>query len=92
MARTVRLTATGPHRIDPATIAPGKMISICVCGLSQNYPICDGSHKITRAEEPGVLYTYSADAKAVIAQRPDDQYQPPAAAAPADQTPPIAGS
>ncbi len=105
MARTVRLTATGPHRIDPTTIAPGKMISICTCGLSQNYPLCDGSHKITKAEEAGVLYTYSADAKSVVSQCPDAMYQPPTMATEASpnavpvapqpmagEVPPIVGS
>ena len=30
-----------------------------MCGLSKNYPLCDGSHKICRQhEQPGKMYRY----------------------------------
>ena len=45
MARLVRLTATDPLKIDPKTLPQDKMLAICQCGLSQNYPFCDGTHK-----------------------------------------------
>lgn len=66
MARLIRHTNTGPYKIDPSTFPPGKIISICGCGLSQNLPFCDGSHKNgCKDEEPGKLYVYDAERKAV---------------------------
>ncbi len=55
MARLIRHDATGPHEIK----ASDKSAWICMCGLSKNYPLCDGSHKAARAQElPGKLYQY----------------------------------
>jgi CDGSH iron-sulfur domain-containing protein 3 len=34
---------------------------ICMCGLSNNQPFCDGSHKKTADEEAGKVYRYSSD-------------------------------
>jgi len=34
---------------------------ICMCGLSNNQPFCDGSHKKTADEEAGKVYRYSTD-------------------------------
>ena len=31
---------------------------ICMCGLSNNQPFCDGSHKKTADEEAGKVYRY----------------------------------
>lgn len=31
---------------------------VCMCGLSKNKPLCDGSHKQTLTEEDGKLYKY----------------------------------
>jgi len=36
-------------------------IAICMCGLSSNYPFCDGSHNSTTDEEEGTLYKYEDD-------------------------------
>ena len=69
MARLVRHSQVGPYKIDPAQLPPEKPIFICGCGLSQNLPFCDGSHKPCRAEEPGVVYVYDADRKTVVETR-----------------------
>ena len=72
MARLVRLDKTGPIKIDPATIPPGKSIWVCACGLSATFPICDGTHKAACVNEaPGTLYVYDKDRKTVVEQRPD---------------------
>lgn len=31
---------------------------ICMCGLSNKKPLCDGAHKQTDSEEEGKLYQY----------------------------------
>lgn len=77
MARMVRLEATGSVKIDPATWPRDeqgnlKVLSICACGLSQKFPLCDGAHKACRVtEEPGKLYIYDRDRRNVIETRDD---------------------
>jgi CDGSH-type Zn-finger protein len=71
MARLVRVEPTGPLKIEPASLPQDKPLFICQCGLSQKMPFCDGSHKISRNEQPGLLYIYSKDAQHVLETRPD---------------------
>lgn len=62
MARLVRHDASDPHRVDESDIDPDKGdIAICQCGLSEEYPFCDGSHRGTIDETPGLLYRYEND-------------------------------
>ncbi len=34
---------------------------ICMCGLSNNQPFCDGTHKKTKDEQEGKVYQYNPD-------------------------------
>ncbi|MFW6448789.1 MAG: CDGSH iron-sulfur domain-containing protein, partial [Halobacteriota archaeon] len=62
MARLVRHDATGPLKLDEDDIDPEKGdVAICQCGLSDEYPFCDGTHRVTADERPGVLYRYPDD-------------------------------
>ena len=54
MPRIVRRTPTEPTKF----VIDGKEQWFCKCGLSKNQPYCDGSHKLTRGEDPGKLYWY----------------------------------
>jgi CDGSH-type Zn-finger protein len=62
MARLVRHDADGPIRIDPQD----KPVFICGCGLTKNFPFCDGSHKNCKAEEPGKLYVYDEHGSRIV--------------------------
>ena len=55
MARMIRHEATQPAEIKPSD----KSVWVCQCGLSQDMPHCDGSHKKARQEEPDKLYIYN---------------------------------
>lgn len=76
MARLVRIEQAGPVKIDPATWpkdAAGnlKPFSVCACGLSKTFPMCDGMHKTTsKLEEAGFLYRYDAEGR-VIEKTPE---------------------
>lgn len=47
-----------------------KILSICACGISKTFPLCDGAHKRCRTEEPDHVYTYDSVSGAVISKSP----------------------
>ena len=63
--RQITLNADGPIRIDPQD----KPVFVCACGLSQNFPFCDGAHEACKSEEDGKVYVYDAERKTVVEVR-----------------------
>ena len=61
MPRMIHHDQTGPQEVKPSE----KSVWICMCGLSQDYPFCDGSHKQARQEDPNKLYVYDKARKCV---------------------------
>jgi CDGSH-type Zn-finger protein len=57
--REVTHTADGPYVVTPEDIDAEKGdVAVCLCGLSDDSPFCDGSHRATEDEEAGVRYKY----------------------------------
>lgn len=69
MPRIVKLAAVGPLKIEPSE----KPVWVCACGLSQKFPICDGSHKRCPQTEPNpaAVYVYD-DARQNVVETRDD--------------------
>ncbi|PIR21566.1 MAG: iron-binding protein [Deltaproteobacteria bacterium CG11_big_fil_rev_8_21_14_0_20_47_16] len=62
MSRLVKHDAKAPLEVKPSE----KSVWVCMCGLSANYPFCDGTHKQCRNEEEGKLYKYVDGARVEI--------------------------
>jgi len=57
--REVTHTADGPYVVTPEDIDEEKGdVAVCLCGLSDDHPFCDGSHRTTEGEVDGVRYKY----------------------------------
>ena len=67
MPRLIRHDAEGPIKIEPQD----KPVFVCACGLSKNFPFCDGAHKGCKGETPGVVSVYDAQREKVIEERAD---------------------
>ena len=61
VSREITHDATGPEIVSEEEIGEKGNIAICMCGLSANYPFCDGSHNATADEEDGKRYKYEGD-------------------------------
>lgn len=64
MSRLVKTTAHGPKAVGD------KMI--CMCGLSKNFPFCDGSHHLTKDEDDNKLYWYENGKREEIRTEQDE--------------------
>ncbi|MFB6206583.1 MAG: CDGSH iron-sulfur domain-containing protein [Haloglomus sp.] len=59
MPREVDHDATGPYALTSEDIDPEKGdIAVCRCGLSPEFPFCDGTHRVTEGEDPDTVYRY----------------------------------
>jgi CDGSH-type Zn-finger protein len=61
VSREITHEATGPKIVGEDEIEEKGNIAICMCGLSANYPFCDGSHNATADEDEDVRYKYEGD-------------------------------
>ncbi|WP_129116959.1 CDGSH iron-sulfur domain-containing protein [Halegenticoccus tardaugens] len=69
MARDVTHTARRPLIVGPEHVDEEKGdIAICRCGLSDDAPFCDGSHRATGSEEEGVRYRYDDGTRREVAR------------------------
>lgn len=62
MAREVTHEARGPAVLDEDDLDEDDgQVYVCQCGLTDDMPLCDGSHEATADEERDVRYKYEDD-------------------------------
>ncbi len=61
MARDVRHEERGPAIMTTDDLGDDGRLFVCLCGLSDTRPLCDGSHRATEDEKDGVVYRYDVD-------------------------------
>jgi CDGSH-type Zn-finger protein len=67
VSREVTHTADGPYRLTPDDIDEKYGdVAVCLCGLSEDRPFCDGSHNQVEGEEEGVRYKYVDGERRVV--------------------------
>jgi len=62
MPRMIYHDQNGPQEVPPSE----QSAWICMCGLSQDYPFCDGAHKQARQEDPDKIYVYDKARQTVV--------------------------
>jgi CDGSH-type Zn-finger protein len=56
-------------------IIGGETKHICGCGLSNTQPFCNGTHKISREEDPNKLYWYDEQGNRFETSAAREQWQ-----------------
>ncbi len=65
MARLIKHAAQGPQEVKTQS---GDSVWVCMCGISNKYPLCDGSHKRTKDEEPNKTYVYDKENRTEVTE------------------------
>jgi CDGSH-type Zn-finger protein len=72
MGRLVELDGTGPRKLDESDVDPEKGdVAICRCGLSEDFPFCDGTHRATSTEDPAATYRYDRQDDGLVREQVD---------------------
>jgi CDGSH-type Zn-finger protein len=66
MAREVRHEAQGPDVLDESDLGDDGKIYVCRCGLSEEKPLCDGSHNQTADEDDDTVYRYDGPERRAV--------------------------